>query len=246
MRNLFLVVVLTIISTIGCTKPQPPAPLSAQEIDLARQHFVRHLMAIGAGPMGLPHTGYKMSGTMEIMGQPGKNVFSMEQKIPNLYYIRISLAGTGVFERAYDGTQFWERTPRGSRFLSDEEVMTLKPTIDFQRWKNHAQWYPTIISVSEVEFGGELCTGVKAITHDGREDTLFFAKQTGLLLGIEKAGETPSIIRYGQYLHQGAIKMPTYWEEKVGDVHKIWRVEQFEWDRNEVDFRPPPSLLEER
>ena len=74
----------------------------------------------------------------------------------------------------------------------------------------------------------------------------FFAKQSGLLLGIEKAGETPSIIRYGQYLHQGDIKMPTYWEEKIGDVHKIWRVEQFEWDRNEVDFRPPPSLLEER
>ena len=86
------------------------------KIEVARQHFNRHLMAIGAGPMGLPHTGYKMNGTMEIMGQPGKNVFSMEQKIPNLYYIRISLAGTGVFERAYDGEQFWERTPEALGF----------------------------------------------------------------------------------------------------------------------------------
>ena len=41
--------------------------------------------------------------------------------------------------------------------------------------------------MSDVDFGGEPCTAVKTITHDGREETLFFAKQTGLLLGIEKA-----------------------------------------------------------
>ena len=122
MQHLILGIILA-VGTFGCSKPKPPEPLSTNEVETARQHFNRHLMAIGAGPMGLPHTGYKMNGTMEIMGQPGKNVFSMEQKIPNLYYIRISLAGTGVFERAYDGEQFWERTPRGSRFLSQEEVI---------------------------------------------------------------------------------------------------------------------------
>ncbi len=230
---------------LGCKKQTAPT-ISAEEAIAARSHFERHLMAIGAGSVGIPHTGLKMNGSMEVMGQTGKNLFAIEQKIPNLYYVRISLSGVGVFERGYDGQQFWERTPRGSRFLSKEEVASLESTIDFQRWKNHAQWYPTITQVFETSFGGELCTALKVQTHDNREETLFFAKQSGLLMGIEKSGETKSVVRYGQYLPQGDIKMPTYWEEKTGDIHKIWRVEQLEWDRNEVDFRPPPSLLEER
>ena len=119
---------ILILGPLGCAKPKPPEPLSIEDVQAARQHFNRHLMAIGAGSMGLPHTGYKMNGTMEIIGQPGKNVFSMEQKIPNLYYIRISLSGTGVFERGYDGEQFWERTPRESRFLDKEEVISLQAT----------------------------------------------------------------------------------------------------------------------
>lgn len=244
MRLLLLGWLFCEVSLIGCAKSAPPI-LTVDEATSARTHFERHLSAIGATSIGIPHTGLKMNGSMEIMGQSGKNLFSIEQKMPNMYYIRISLAGIGVFERGYDGEQLWERTPRESRLLSKDEMVNLEATLDFQRWKNHKQWYPSILQVFEVDFGGELCTALKVQTHHGHNETLFFAKQSGLLMGIEKSDDS-SIIRYGQYLSQGDIKMPTYWEEKNDDVHKIWRVEQLEWDRVEVDFRPPPSLMERR
>ncbi len=230
---------------VGCAKPVQPT-LSIEETNEARQHFQRHLLAIGANPTGIPHTGLKINGSMEIMGEPGKHLFAIEQQMPNRYYIRITLSGVGVFERGYDGTQLWERTPRESRFLSNEEVNTLGPTMDFQRWKNNEQWYPTVLHKKTVSFGGESCTALRVKTHMNTEETLLFSTETDLLMGIEKHGEEPSVIRFGQYLTQGDVKMPTYWEEQNGAMHKIWRVESLVWDRNDVDFRPPPSLLEER
>jgi hypothetical protein len=97
-----------------------------------------------------------------------------------------------------------------------------------------------------VEFGGERCTALTVGTHNNHQEKLFFSDQSGLLLGIEHLTDNQSVTRFGQYLIQGDIKMPTYWEDKTKDTHRIWRVEQFEWDRNDVDFKPPPRLLEER
>ena len=230
-----------------CCKPKPPEPLSIEEVEAARQHFNRH-------PNGdhwcwfNGHPTYRIQNERndEPNGATRQKRILNGTKIPNLYYIRISLSGTGVFERGYDGEQFWERTPRGSRFLSKDEVLSLQATIDFQRWKNHTQWYPTIVSVVEVDFGGELCTAVKSTTHDGREETSFFAQSTGLLLGIEKAGENPSIIRYGQYLYQGISKCRPTGKKKIGDVHKIWRVEQSGGIATKSISDHHQSLLEER
>ena len=156
------------------------------------------------------------------------------------------MAGTGVFERGFDGEIFWERTPRESRFLNEEEISTLQATVDFQRWAHHMRWYPKIQAIDTVEFAGETCSVVTATTHLGTQERLMFSQSTGLLMGIEQLGERNSITRYGQYLIHENIKVPTYWEDKRDGVHRIWKVEQFEWDRNDVDFRPPPSLLEER
>ena len=228
----------------GCPKSTPPA-LTASEIEQARAVFVGHLEAIGATD-GIPHTGLKMTGSMEYFGESSRNNFTLEQQHPNLYYIRISLAGTGVFERGFDGETFWERTPRESRILSKSETLALQPAIDFQRWVNHKKWYPTITNFETLEFAGEICLAVTASTHHGNQERLLFSKNSGLLIGIEQIGETNSITRYGQYLIHDDIKVPTYWEDKRNGVHRIWKVEQFEWDRNDVDFRPPPSLLEDR
>lgn len=246
MRIVFLLLLSLIsLQLIACPK-NPSTTLSASDVEHARALFIRHLEAIGATKDGIPHTALKMTGAMEYVGESGRNNFTIEQKIPNLYYIRISLAGTGVFERGFDGEIFWERTPRESRFLTEEDVSTLQATIDFQRWAHHMQWYPEINALETVEFAGETCDALTATTHQGTQERLMFSQSTGLLMGIEHIGERNSITRYGQYLIHDNIKVPTYWEDKRDGIHRVWKVEQFEWDRNEVDFRPPPSLLEEK
>jgi hypothetical protein len=127
----FIIGWLLSLTVLGCAKQSPPI-LSAAQSEVARNHFDRHLNAIGAtSTNGIPHSALKMNGVMEIMGQDGRHTFSMEQQSPNLYYIRISIAGVGVFERGYDGEQFWERTPRSSRLLNEEERQSMEPTIDF-------------------------------------------------------------------------------------------------------------------
>lgn len=246
MRIVFLLLLpLISVHWMACPKPTPVA-LSESEVVRARSLFTRHLKAIGATAEGIPHTALKMTGSMEYVGESGRNNFTIEQQMPNLYYIRISLAGTGVFERGFDGEHFWERTPRESRFLKEEEIATLQATIDFQRWAHHMQWYPEIHALETVEFAGESCDALTATTQQGTRERLMFSKSTGLLMGMEQLGETNSITRFGQYLNHDNIKVPTYWEDKREGVHRIWKVEQFEWDRNDVDFRPPPNLLEER
>lgn len=222
MRVLFFLSLLW-MSTGLTACPKTTTTLTPAERDTAREVFNKHLIAIGASPQGIPHTALKMTGSLEYFGDNSRNNFTIEQRHPNHYYIRISLAGTGVFERGHDGETFWERTPRESRILDKSEQLKLQPIIDFQRWANHQEWYPTITNLETAEFGGEPCDVITAINHLGTTERLFFVQSSGLLVGIEQLGDTNAITRYGQYLIHNDIKVPTYWEDKRGDVHRIWK-----------------------
>lgn len=210
--------------------------------------FTRHIMATGGRSAFESHHALIIRGTLEEMGNEKQSSFSVQRKQPDFYYIQINLLELGIYERGFDGENFWEKTPRSARMLSEEEVQELSPNLDFYFDVNWSKWYPKILYREEGDFGGEMCDILTVENYLGKQEKLIFSKASGLKIGqIKNIGETPeTVIRFGQYLRKENVRVPMYIEEKQGDVHKLWRINDFIWDRVEVDFRPPPILMEEK
>ena len=223
-------------------------PLTEPQQKEAAALFTRHVMAIGGKQALESHSAMIVRGTLEEIGSGKQSTFSIQRKQPNFYYIQINLLEMGIYERGFDGENFWERTPRSARMLPVEEVQLLAPSLDFYFDANWQKWYPKFIYREVGEFGGERCDILTVENHLGKREKIFFSQSTGLKIGqVKNVGENPeTIIRFGQYLPKDNVQVPMYIEEKQGELHKLWRITDFTWDRADVDFRPPPILMEDR
>ena len=242
--NLFFLLSLS----FSCIKNFKLTPLTEVEQQEAEQLFTRHLMAIGGEEALLSHKSLLLNGTVEEMGSGKQNPFTIQKRAPNLYYIRVNLLEMGIFERGYDGINFWERTPQEARMLSEEEVLSLSASLDLYADINWKKWYPKIIYRQKADFAGEIVDAITVENHLGTREKLIFSEQTGLKIGhvkyLGQANET--LIRYGQYIQKDNVKIPLYIEEKQGSLHKLWLIDEAVWDRSKIDFRPPPILMEKR
>ena len=214
-------------------------PTQTQQV---RDIFQKNIDSLGGIQAIQHHTSYTMTGTMEEVGNNKQHPFTIQRKAPNSYYIRVNLVGIGIYERGFDGEKMWERTPSNNRILPNTEYDQYQELFDFYAVLHHEQWYPKILALDQGEFGGERCHAILVETTKNTREQLFFSQQTGLQVGVLKIGkntDTDSIIRYGQYVPQNDVKVPMYWEEKLGDLHKLWKVDSFVWDQTDADFHPP-------
>ena len=208
---------------ISCNPQQNLQPLSQIEIVEASALFQRHIDAIGGREALEAHSSFIRTGTLEEMGTGKKNSFTIQQKETNHYYIRINLLELGVYERGFDGVNFWERTPRSAKMLNTEELSVLLPSVDFDFALHYKKWYPTILYREKAEFGGELCDILTVENHLGQREKIIFSVASGLKIGhIKNIGQdSEMVIRYGQYVLQDDVKIPLMKEEFQGDLHKL-------------------------
>lgn len=233
---------------LSCKSKVDLVPLSQLEEQEARGLFQRHLMAIGGEMAVKAHSAMLIRGTLEELGKGKQNTFTIQKKAPNFYYIQINLLELGIYERGFDGETFWERTPRSAKMLTLEEAKPLLPSIDFYADLNWIKWYPKIMYREVAEFGGEVADILTVENYYGQQEKIIFSRDSGLKIGqIKNIGaDNETVIRFGQYIIKNDVRIPMYIEEKLGDLHKIWLITSFTWDRSDVDFRPPPILMEER
>ena len=86
MRIVYLLLLpLISLQLVACPK-NSPVTISESEVEQARALFTRHLQAIGATNDGIPHTAIKMTGSMEYMGEPGRNNFTIEQNSESILH----------------------------------------------------------------------------------------------------------------------------------------------------------------
>jgi hypothetical protein len=223
-------------------------PLTTLEQHQAFELFDKHIMAIGGTQQLQQRTSFSIKGHIKEISTDKTHEYHLQKRAPNLYYIRINMIGTGIFERGSDGSIFWERTPRGASILEDSVQSKMLPNVDFYHDLNYRKWYSEITARQVVEFGGQACDMLETVTFNGQTEQVFFSQDTGLKAGVVRmvGTEQETIIRYGHYIDKGGLKIPLSTEEKMAEIHRVWVIDQFVWDKADADFSPPPSLQGKR
>ena len=226
----------------GCARPPTLSP--AQQQSELKRIFERHIAAIGGEQALRSHTARTMKGTMRVPGAKRAHSVNLQQRAPDHYYLWINVIGEGVFERGHTGELAWERTPRNTRKLSEEERKANRQVFDFHSELNYASWVESVQSVGTEKFGDQLCDVIDITNYLGEKERLFFNQDSGRKVGRVKEPGTNEerIIRFGQYLQRDGVFTAMSVEERIGDLRKIWIYDELLWDNTDADFGTPSFL----
>ncbi len=153
-------------------------------------------------------------GTVELAGM---NI-SMEMKAyherPNRMRLIITSPAMGKMEQGVTGDTVWEiNAMTGAAIKEGEEKAFLLRHADFDsdlKWKT---LFPERKTVGEEEIDGVVCYKVELTPKDGKPETRYYAKDSGLLqrmlqTQITPQGEIPATIDVSDYREVEGIKMP--------------------------------------
>lgn len=130
--------------------------------------------------------------TMEILGQNIKAAMVKYNALPNKSYSVVDLPGAGKIEQGSDGEVVWERSAmQGPRVKSgDERLQYLRGTnLRAQaHWRDHYK-NPELVGVDIVN--GDACYKVTLTAADGKPETRWYSRKSGLLLKSEIVVKNP-------------------------------------------------------
>lgn len=220
-------------------------PQLIAEIDSeARALFDRYADAIGGRDAyeGIESARIRM--TMEIPSQGMSMQMQMTFLAPDKIHKEVVIPGMGGMTQGFDGEKGWSvDLIQGSRELKGAELEELRDDADFKEGVKFVEKYASA-SVTGVSEEGLVV--VKAVAQDnGREETLYFEKETGLLRmsdtteDLGPQGEVPVTERVMLYEAYGELLLPSVLEADMMGMKMNMRLESFE-PNVEVD----PSIFQ--
>jgi len=132
---------------------------------------------------------------------------------PNLVYFKAESPELGVIERGYDGTTFWEKSMMtGPRILEGDELAESKLEAQFDGLSHWRDLYKSAMFVGEDSVNGKLADKVVVTSNDGKDQTLFFDKDSHLLTKVNfvsesQMGDVPVNVFVGDYRDVDGLKI---------------------------------------
>jgi hypothetical protein len=121
-----------------------------------------------------------ISGTVTIFQEGEKSYTSME------------FAGIGKIEEGYDGETAWQNSVlQGPRILEGDEKLSAKRGATLGLITNWHDVYKEAHTLGTVEVDGKPAWKVEMAAREGRPETFYFDKASGLLVRIEAVFSTP-------------------------------------------------------
>jgi len=187
------------------------------ELLTAKDVFQKYTNAVGGKEAFQKITARTYKGTLEIPNMNITGTFEMFFKAPNKNLVSLNLIGYGENLNGFDGTIAWAKdVVQGLRTKSNQELEQIKLTSDFYYSVNLAKIYPKaeVTDVQKIEK-----TEVNVVKADANT-TLFFDKETGLLLKTERSvisaqGKIPTTVSFSDYREVNGIKYPHTWQQSI-------------------------------
>jgi hypothetical protein len=224
-------------SEVGANGLPTPAAILARYVD-----------AVGGEAAIKKHQSSTRKGKMAIaaMGMEGQTV--IKAAAPDKMVTNIE-TGMGAMNQGYNGTIGWSDNPMtGAQLLSGDQLETMKTQADFYGPLNYPKHYKSMETVEETTWGGQPAYKVKMVNNAGKEQLQYFAKDSGLFLGLQgmqsgPMGESEVKIVMSDYKDFGGTKIPGKTTIDVAGMQIEQTIESVTYD--DVDpaaFEPPAAV----
>ncbi|MGH9662600.1 MAG: DUF620 domain-containing protein, partial [Bryobacteraceae bacterium] len=160
-------------------------------------------------------------GTMEVVGKGVKGMMTLYQAAPNKMYVSIEIEGVGKMEQGTDGDVVWEKNAiQGPRVKSGEERAAALREADIRSRLNWREAFDKAEVTGVESVDGDPCHKVVMTPKEGKPETRFYSRKTGLLVRkdvIAKTpmGEIPAQSYIGEYKLVDGILTPHRITQKV-------------------------------
>lgn len=140
---------------------------------------------------------------------------------PNKLYSHAQSAATGDIERGFDGEIFWEKsTMGGPRILEGKERAAVLGEMEFDKYVYWRNVYDKAEATGTDTVNGSLCDLVVMTPKNGKPQTFYFDRASGLLVRItltieHQMGEIPVDMYLSDYRPANDVLMPRRMLQKV-------------------------------
>ena len=188
-RRIFIAITLSLI--LGSLTGTGIAQIAPQALPKAEQILDRYIEAIG-GLAAMEKINNRVTkGTMDIPAAGIKLSVTVYQARPNKSYSLVESAATGRIETGSDGEVAWQITATGGPqiFEGKEKASQLHLNI-FDRLAYWRKAFKQVETTGMEDVAGKSCYKVLATPPDLAPQTLFFDKESGLLVKLSMTTES--------------------------------------------------------
>ena len=162
------------------------------------------------------------TGAIEFKAQGLKGTITRYAAEPAQEYSVIDLEGVGKIEGGMNGGVAWEKSViMGARLKTGEERAQAIREGTFNASLHWREMYPKVETVGTETIDGELCYKVTLTPKEGKSETMFFQKKSGLAIktttiAVSQMGEVPLEVIVNEYKTFGGVSVPTKITQKFG------------------------------
>jgi hypothetical protein len=201
-------------------EPKPAAkapeakPSPAVKLPTVKEILDKYLQAVGGREANEKIQTRSMKGTVELAPMGIKGTAEVFQSAPDKNYSKITLNGIGEIIEAYDGKVAWTINPiQGNRDKTGDELLQTKIAANFHRETNFEKLYPKMEVKGIEKIGDKEAYAVIATPAGLEPQTLYFDRQSGLLLRedatmVSPEGKIPVKSFYEDYREIDGVKIP--------------------------------------
>jgi hypothetical protein len=210
--------------------------------------LARYVDAIGGEKALRQHQSSTRKGKMAIAAMGMEGSTTTRAAAPDKIAMNIE-TGMGAMNQGYNGEIGWSDNPMtGAQVLDGDQLATMKQQADYYMPLNYPKHFSTMETVEETDFGGTPAYKVRVVNSTGREASHYFAKDSGLLLGIQgiqagPMGESEVKISFQEYKDFGGVKMPAKTMLDVAGMQIEQTVETVTFDDVEATAFEPPEAV---
>ncbi len=221
-----------------------PATIVADDLPASSEIIARFVEAIGGEEAVRSHTSATTRGTFDLPAAGLSGETTIYQMAPDKYLESTNMAGIGEALQVYNGEIGWASDPmQGTRLVEGQMLKDVARAARFYAELEYAEIYPEQTTVGETDWNGQTTYQVDLVDTDGNESSHYFAKDTGLLIGIEttqsnEMGTADVTINSSDYKEFGGLMAPTRVVISFMGMEITQTVESVTWD--DVD----PSVFE--
>lgn len=242
LHRLTLALAACTILMAGLAQAQTDQPTVRQVLD-------RCVAATGGDALA-DRTSMTVHGTFSIPGQGLSGAMVTRAQAPDKVLVNIEIPGFGTVRSGYRDGIGWSIDPAmGAQLMHDQALAQLQDQANFDANLFREEDYQSLSLQGEEVFSETPCWKVEVVSQAGLPSTYFFAKDSGLLIGIQAEQHTPmgpisATSFVSEYQEFDGVTMATRTEMRVMGTVQLITIESVDFEPLDDEvFALPPEIV---